>query len=121
MLARLDQDPSPRFMESVNKLRIKNESNSSPSDSVAKFRIKRVGPNRKINRIKKPNTYTLKLDSHLMPFISPDDAEMVYTVIIAAITRMSMVLLVGTPVILVHRPPPKMPPWTASRTCLRTE
>ena len=48
--------------------------------------------------------YTLKLDSHLIPFISPEDAEIVYTRMMAAITRMSITLLLGIPVILETPP-----------------
>ena len=65
-----------------------------------------MGPKAKINRMRKENTYTLKLESHLIPFINPDDAEMVYTRIMAVMTRISMTLLLGMPVIL------EMPPAT---------
>jgi hypothetical protein len=106
MLARLDHALFPRSMESVNRLRIKNESIISPTDSTPKFRINLVGPKAKINRMRKENTYTLKLESHLIPFINPDDAEMVYTRIMAVMTRISMTLLLGMPVIL------EMPPAT---------
>ena len=65
-----------------------------------------VGPNRKMNRIRNENIYTLKLESHLIPFIMPEDADMVYTRIMAAMTIISIMPLVGIPVML------DMPPAT---------
>ena len=106
MFPRLDQELLPRFMESVNRLRIKKESISSPTDSTPKFNMNFVGPNRKMNRIRNENIYTLKLESHLIPFIMPEDADMVYTRIMAAMTIISIMPLVGIPVML------DMPPAT---------
>ena len=59
-----------------------------------------------MNRIRNENIYTLKLESHLIPFIMPEDADMVYTRIMAAMTIISIMPLVGIPVML------DMPPAT---------
>ena len=72
-----------------------------------------------MNRIRNENIYTLKLESHLIPFIMPEDADMVYTRIMAAMTIISIMPLVGIPVMLDMPPARKKPLWTGNPTYRR--